>query len=129
TLLRQHPLAWHYVVVLTSGAGVFLVAIGLWIGWQRFRRHPRRNSPYRGVALWHHYGGLIFGALCLTWTFSGLMSMDPGGWLTGAAGTAERRALAGGGFDAGEIATLPEALEAGGLPAGTVRIESAPFAG
>jgi hypothetical protein len=31
--------------------------------------------------LWHHYGGLAFGGLALTWVASGLVSMNPWGFL------------------------------------------------
>jgi len=29
---------------------------------------------------WHHYAGLLFGLVTLTWTYSGLLSMEPFGW-------------------------------------------------
>lgn len=129
TVLRRHPVAWHYTVVLTSAAGVFLVAFGVYIGWQRYRRLPGRRWPYRGVALWHHYVGLLFGVLCLTWTFSGLMSMSPLGLLDSDGATTERRRLAGHGVVGTEVAAIVDALHTSALPSGTVRVESAPFAG
>jgi hypothetical protein len=27
--------------------------------------------------MWHHYAGLLFGVVTLTWTYSGLLSMGP----------------------------------------------------
>jgi hypothetical protein len=34
-------------------------------------------SPYVGWLRWHHYAGLLFGVITLTWTFSGLLTMTP----------------------------------------------------
>ena len=31
---------------------------------------------------WHHYAGLFFGAVTLTWTYSGLLSMGPFNWFS-----------------------------------------------
>lgn len=130
TVLRRHPAAWHYTVVLTSAVGVFLIATGVWIGCRQLRaRRNGRRSPYRGAALWHHYGGLIFGVLALTWTFSGLMSMDPLGLLGGDGAGAERRLFAGVDLDGRRLADVLRELEGARLPPDTVRIESAPFDG
>lgn len=82
TALRSHPHLWSQVVVWTSFAGCFLVATGLWLGVQRFlRRPPGHWSPYRGLLLWHHVPGLIAGVFALTWVASGLISMNPWGFL------------------------------------------------
>lgn len=130
TILRRHPRAWHYTVVLTSAIGVFLIATGIWIGCRQLRaRQSSRRSPYRGAALWHHYGGLVFGVLALTWTFSGLMSMDPLGMTGGDGAAAERRLSAGVDLDGRRVADVLRALKAAPLPPDTVRIESAPFDG
>jgi hypothetical protein len=43
----------------------------------RFRhKGVRSHSPYTGWMKWHHYAGLIFGVLTITWMFSGLVSLD-----------------------------------------------------
>src|SRR5437773_2479579 len=44
-------------------------------------QRDRRLSPYRGWFYWHHVVGLLFGVLALTWVFSGLLSMNPWGFL------------------------------------------------
>jgi hypothetical protein len=43
----------------------------------RFRHKGiRSHSPYSGWMKWHHYAGLLFGLLTITWVFSGLVSLD-----------------------------------------------------
>jgi len=60
----------------------FLTVIGVYVGIRQFKsRRSGRYSPYRGAALWHHYVGLVFGALMLTWLVSGFFSMNPWGAL------------------------------------------------
>ena len=43
-------------------------------------------SPYRGWFYWHHIAGLLFGIVTMTWAFSGLLSMNPWGFLEGRRG-------------------------------------------
>jgi uncharacterized iron-regulated membrane protein len=92
--LRMSPDVWTEVVVWTSVLGSFLTATGLYVGiararWRRLHRAgtqpaPSRSlSPYRGWWYWHHMAGLVFGVLTLTWVFSGLLTMNPWGWLSG----------------------------------------------
>jgi hypothetical protein len=81
-LLRQYPKLWAQVVIWTSLAGVFLTAAGLYLGlvaWRPFG--DRRLSPFRGLMTWHHLIGLATGVLTLTWVASGLVSMNPWGFL------------------------------------------------
>ena len=72
---------WTAIVVYSSLAATLLSALGLWIGVLRWRRRCYNNgshSPYRTqVGRWHHWSGLIFGVLVVTWILSGLMSMNP----------------------------------------------------
>ena len=73
---------WHDIVVWSSVAATVLTAIGMVVGVLRWRFRGRfRNgghSPYREPWMkWHHWTGLVFGLLSLTWIFSGLMSMNP----------------------------------------------------
>jgi len=82
TLLRQHPKLWTEVVIWTSMAGVFLTLTGLYLGvlaWRPFG--DARLSPFRGLMTWHHLTGLAVGVLTLTWVASGLVSMNPWGFL------------------------------------------------
>jgi hypothetical protein len=84
TLLRQYPKLWTQVVIWTSLAGVFLTLVGLYLGvlsWRPFG--DRRLSPFRGLMTWHHLTGLATGILTLTWVASGLISMNPWGFLEG----------------------------------------------
>jgi hypothetical protein len=81
-LLRQYPKLWAQVVIWTSLAGFFLTVAGLYLGlvaWRPFR--DERLSPFRGVMTWHHLLGLATGVLTLTWVASGLVSMNPWGFL------------------------------------------------
>jgi PepSY-associated TM region len=89
TILRSHPRVWSQVVVWTSLVGVFLTAIGLYLGIVQYKlRGKRLISPYAGVWNWHHSLGLLFGIFTLTWVGSGLISMNPWGFLDGGPGVA-----------------------------------------
>jgi len=88
-ILRTKVAAWRQTVLWLSVAGTALAITGLLIGALRYRRrgyvlkgraepHPVR-SPYLGVKLQHHWSGLIFGAVTLTWIASGLLYLNPGG--------------------------------------------------
>ena len=84
TLLRQDTKLWIAVVVWTSLAGTFLTVAGLYLGliaWRPFGAGDRRVTPFRGLMAWHHLGGLAAGILTLTWVFSGLVSVNPWGFL------------------------------------------------
>ncbi|HTV79735.1 MAG TPA: hypothetical protein VMF03_15885 [Steroidobacteraceae bacterium] len=87
TILRSHPKTWTQVVIWTSLLGVFLTAMGLYLGIAQYRfRGGNLLSPYRGVWNWHHSLGLLFGVFSLTWIVSGLISMNPWGFLEGGDG-------------------------------------------
>ena len=92
--LRMSPAVWTNVVIWTSVLGSFLAATGLYIGisrvgWRQLQRSSASSaalmslSPYQGWWYWHHMAGLVFGVLTLTWVFSGLLTMNPWGWLSG----------------------------------------------
>jgi len=67
-------LSWTGLVMCLSGAIVGVWRYGLS---PRFRhKGVRSHSPYAGWMKWHHYAGLIFGVLTITWVFSGLVSLD-----------------------------------------------------
>ncbi|MFL2553817.1 MAG: hypothetical protein ACJ0S4_03870 [Candidatus Rariloculaceae bacterium] len=84
TILRQHTGAWTQVIIGLSVLGLFLTVIGIYIGLRQFKdRRGGRLSPYRGVMLWHHYTGLVFGILTLTWLFSGPLIYQPLGHIRG----------------------------------------------
>ena len=118
TAFREIQWLWYDFVVYASVLGVFLTATGLYLGIRMYGRGKRR-SPYRGLALWHHWTGLIFGVVTLTWTASGLFSMQPWGWFESAGPEAEAAALSGRPIQTGDAALLVQALEAG-VPDGAV---------
>ena len=97
TLLRQHTQVWSQIVIWLTIFGTFLTSLGLYIGIKQYKsRRSGRYSPYRGAALWHHYGGLVFGVMTLIWLVSGFFSMNPWGrargpQLRGRARAAQRR--------------------------------------
>jgi PepSY-associated TM region len=94
--LRRHAGAWSQVVIYTSLLGCFLAGIGIYLGWRQLAVQPAgRWSPYHGFNLWHHAAGLIFGILTLSWVLSGLLSMNPWGWLESSGTQAENAKLRG----------------------------------
>jgi hypothetical protein len=84
TPLRKHGPEWSKVVIWSSGIGTFAAILGVVIGaWMYSPRKRYRYDgtpsriPYRGQKRWHMVFGLVFGIATITWTFSGLLSMDP----------------------------------------------------
>lgn len=79
-LVMNRPL-WHQVVVWVSVVCTISVVTGMVIGVIRLRWRGHyatgSKSPYRGWLKWHHWLGLAFAAVTLTWIVSGLMSMNP----------------------------------------------------
>jgi hypothetical protein len=111
TALRELQPLWYNVVVYASLLGVFLTATGMYVGLRMYGR-GKRKSPFRGLALWHHWTGLIFGVVTLTWVASGLFSMNPWGWFESDGPGAEVKALAGRAATAEDAAALYQALAA-----------------
>jgi hypothetical protein len=111
TALRQDGALWSQVVIWASLLGTFLTLTGIYVGLRMYGR-GKRKSPFRGAALWHHWTGLIFGLVTLTWVFSGLASMQPWGWLESEGPGAELSALAGRPLDGADAAALVAALAA-----------------
>ncbi len=72
---------WTDIIIYTSLAGALLGVTGLVSGVLRWRRRPYSHgshSPYRAWLMrWHHWLGLGFGLLLLTWIVSGLLSVNP----------------------------------------------------
>jgi PepSY-associated TM region len=90
TELRRHAGVWSQVVIYASLLGCFLTGIGIYLGVRQLAAQPAgRWSPYAGFNLWHHIAGLAFGVFTLSWVLSGLLSMNPWGWLQGAGADAE----------------------------------------
>jgi hypothetical protein len=94
--LRRNASLWSQVVIYTSLLGCFLTGIGICLGVRQLAAQPAgRWSPYRGFNLWHHLAGLIFGIFTLSWVLSGLLSMNPWGWLEGGGTQSEAIRLQG----------------------------------
>jgi hypothetical protein len=124
--LRRNGPLWTRVVVWTSLAGCLLTATGLYLGVQRFLRRPqgRRWSPYRGLLLWHHVPGFIAGVFALTWVASGLISMNPWGFLESTVQPRESTLVTG-----REVKQAIAALSHLPLPTDWVSVDSAPLNG
>ena len=82
SLRRDQPL-WIAVVGWGAVAGVLMCVAGMVVGFVRlgYRKVYRlragtSHSPYSGWMKWHHYSGLIFGLVTMTWAFSGAMSLS-----------------------------------------------------
>jgi uncharacterized iron-regulated membrane protein len=93
TAVRANAPLWRQVILWTSGPAMLIAVSGLWIGILQLRiqrRYSReRLSPYHGWKSWHHWTGLLGGVFLLTWIFSGWLSVDPNGWLSGGSLTAD----------------------------------------
>jgi hypothetical protein len=73
---------WSEIVIYTSIVATVLALLGMVVGVWRWRFSGRfssgSRSPYRDPWMrWHHLLGLVFGAVTVTFIFSGLMSMNP----------------------------------------------------
>ena len=74
---------WSALLQWVSWIGLAMCLTGAVIGVWRYGLTPRfrhkripSHSPYTGWMKWHHYAGLLFGLFTITWTFSGLVSLD-----------------------------------------------------
>jgi len=73
---------WSEIVIYTSIVATVLALLGMLVGVWRWRFSGRfssgSHSPYREPWMrLHHLLGLVFGAVTVTFIFSGLMSMNP----------------------------------------------------
>lgn len=119
--LRANGALWSQVVIYASLLGTFLTVIGLYVGLSRIKP-GKRWIPYRGMDWWHHVTGLVFGIVTLTWVASGLLSMNPWGWMSSEGPGAELSALAGRGVTEDDVRALVQAVTAA-PPGGAVRAE------
>ena len=81
--IRQHASLWSNIVIYLSVAGLLSVLSGGIIGVLKLRvvkpLSGKFQSPYVGMLKWHHLIGLFTMVIIFTFTFSGLMSMEPWG--------------------------------------------------
>jgi hypothetical protein len=76
----NHSTLWSGILVSAATLGTCLTALGLYLGVTQCK--PGVGiSPFRGWHYWHHVLGLIFGIATLTWVASGLVSLNPLGFL------------------------------------------------
>ena len=130
TALRKNTALWSQVVIWLTIASLFLVIVGIYLGIVQYgARGNGSRSPYQGLNLWHHYAGLIFGLVTVTWLFSGLLSMNPWGAFEGDGGFDEHSRLQGGAISSAEVSEIVEALGDAALPRGTVQLSSAMIGG
>ena len=104
TPLRRNGPIWSEFLIWSSLIGCIMCLTGL--VWGLCRLSPTRRfrlkrvsaaSPYAGWMKWHHYAGLLFGVVTLTWTYSGLLSMGPFSWFSSPPmSRAQREASTGG---------------------------------
>jgi PepSY-associated TM region len=127
TALRENVRVWTQVVIWTSLLGSFLALVGLYIGVRRLRLQRQQWSPYRGFHFWHHSLGLGYGIFVLSWVVSGLISMNPWGFLEGG-DLVEPKRLASLVPTIAQIDTSVTALAAS-LPPDVVSVRSAPLHG
>ena len=111
TPLRKDGPLWSQVVIWASLLGIFLTVTGIYVGIRMYGR-GKRKSPFRGIALWHHWSGLIFGIATLTWVLSGLASMQPWGWLESEGPGEELANLAGRPMEGADAAAMVAELAA-----------------
>jgi hypothetical protein len=130
TILRSEPQVWSQVVIWTSTLGVFLTAVGLFLGFKALLPSLRggRLSSFRGLMLWHHLTGLLFGVLALTWVLSGLFSMNPWGLMEGGDVSGALARLSGTSPSSGDVRGLLLALSTS-APSNIRSVESAPLNG
>lgn len=119
TPLRRHGTVWSEFIIWTSLFGCVMCLTGLvWGVWRfspigRFRlKRVQSHSPYAGLMKWHHYAGLIFGVVTLTWTYSGLLSMGPFDWFSAPPPTQDQLHASSGGPLRVELLTLEGLREA-----------------
>ena len=109
--LRSNVVLWTEIVIWTSILGTFLTVLGLYLGITQFKARAR-FSPYRGWLYWHHVAGLMFGIATLTFVVSGLISMNPWGFLEDRRSGGEQARLEGRPLKWGELRASLDAIRA-----------------
>jgi hypothetical protein len=131
TALRERPHLWTAVVVWAAALGSFLTLMGVYIGFLQYSRsRPRRQwSPYRGFLIWHHVPGLAFGLLALSWVLSGLVSMNPWGFLDESGPRPDQARLRGDPMSGAQMENAILKLKAGPPAPPIVSVRSATLGG
>ncbi len=115
--IRVYAEEWRLGVIWASGIGTVMSILGIAVGiWRlspsrRYRNRVEgpRMTPYQGPKRWHHVFGLAFGVTVVTFTFSGMLSLNPGRWSTGSSPTSSQLAyFQGGAIRPAAFVTLPD---------------------
>ena len=97
TAIRKHGELWSELVIWIAGVCGVTSMFGIAVGLVQLSRWRRYRSPYAGTKLWHHWSGLAFGLVTLTWLVSGILSLDPGPFNSSSRPAArQRQAFTGG---------------------------------
>jgi uncharacterized iron-regulated membrane protein len=124
SILRADTALWSQVVIWLSIVGTFLTLTGIYLGVVAWRPwSDGRLTPYRGLMAWHHLTGLFAGLLTLTWVASGLVSMNPWGFLESRPDDRAERLT--GAFTFGDLRQAVSAAKG----AAARQMETAPFEG
>jgi uncharacterized iron-regulated membrane protein len=130
TVIRQNTPLWTQVVIWLTIPSLFLIVVGIYLGIKQYgAQSDGSRSPYKGLNLWHHYSGLIFALVTVTWLFSGLLSMNPWGAFEGDSGSAERSRLQNSTVSVAQLNNIVTMLGDSELPSATVQIRSVPVDG
>src|SRR6266702_3117381 len=128
--LRSDVALWSQIVIWTSILGAFLTLVGIYLGIAQFKRGSAgKLSPYRGIFYWHHLAGLVFGLVTLTWVFSGLVSMNPWGFLEGRRAGGEQGRVQGQAPKWSDVRASLDVIRARPALADAVSLVTAPLAG
>lgn len=80
TALRQYTKLWYWLVVGLSIVSLLAVMSGVWIGLKQLKKRKNKPlSPYKGMRLLHHWGGVFIALFLFLFLLSGLLSMSPWG--------------------------------------------------
>ena len=130
TILRENVQLWSQLVIWLTLLGLFLTLTGIYFGIKQYKlRKNGTHSPYKGLSLWHHYTGLVFGVLTLSWVVSGLFSMQPMGLMEGSGAGPEMRRLQGGNITLDEMNSVLSRLNVLNHDTNTVLIQGQKLAG
>ncbi len=84
TPLRVQQKLWTNIVIWASGLGTIMALLGLIVGISMYSPSARyrylgapTGIPYTSQKRLHMILGLFFGTIACTWSFSGMLSMDP----------------------------------------------------
>jgi hypothetical protein len=104
TPLRSRGALWDQIILWCAVLGALMCVSGLIAGMWAFSpsaRYRQKSGPsfsaYSGWMKWHHYAGLLFGLVSLTWIFSGGLAFNSYGFGSSTNPTARQRDAATGG--------------------------------